>query len=129
MQSRVEPEIIKLLALGVALDKYAAAEKAHCHHRTAQRILRAAHQLKLCHVSSWATIYNARIAVYSGGKGKDAKRPPPIPSAERRKKRRTKAEVRAAEAKAKRIKRLAAKGIPLIPPFPTHLLNKRIKVA
>ena len=111
MKSAVEPIALLMLKQGKHIDKYALAEEARCHQRTAQRVLRGMHQLKMVYVASWVPIYKQHMPVYALCPGKDI--PKPVLTVEmfkdrakklRRKKRRD-PEVRIAEMLKKRMKR------------------------
>ena len=115
MNPRAVPAIVKLLEQGHVLNKYKAGALAFCHQRTAQRALRAAHSLRLCHIIGWEMIYCALIPVYKGGPGKDFPRPRTPTHAEKARARRKDPAVRAEEAQRIRLMRLKHKGLPAIP--------------
>lgn len=98
--------LTKLLEQGRKLDKYTLAKEAHCHQRTAQRVLCNEWMEERIHISGWIRSRGGPIPIYAKGPGKDAKRPDPILDAERRRNARKNAAVREREAFARRLKRL-----------------------
>jgi len=108
MKSAVEPIAVMLLRRGRTLDKYALAAEAKCHQRTAQRVLRGMHQLKMVYISGWETIYRKHIPSYSIAPGKDKAKPPSITPKLSARKRRKNPEVRIQELNARRMRKIGS---------------------
>lgn len=100
MIPRVEMRALELLQKG-ELSKHSLSTVAHCHVRTAQRVLQKLHGAGLCVIVAWDRVFNHPHPIY--GKGEvDVPKPPTLTKAERARRYRQNDFVRLREAYRRR---------------------------
>lgn len=108
MKSRVEQKARELLLSGERMSKYDLAERAHCHQRTAYRVLIQLMALDGFKIVAWGRMYFQPIPIFGVG-SRNVPKPKPMTPAQRQRKRRKDVEVRWDEMMKKRSAALKAR--------------------